>query len=182
MNNEQNSLIQLIRSIPTNSEVQKAFVKRVRESALTRDENPLSHFCVYFAGYDPYNSQVFIGHHKKADLWLFNGGHIDKGELPFETLKREAKEEWGDDVKINQSSDPSFLTITKIDNLPVQKCRSHYDIWYFIPLNKKTFNPDPELLAREFHECGWKTIGIAKELITQPQTLVALAEIEKLFK
>lgn len=73
----------------TQSPVASTFFSRIEKGQLTRDENISSHFCVYFAAYDPECKQVFIGQHKKSGLWLFNGGHIDKGETPNETLKRE---------------------------------------------------------------------------------------------
>jgi hypothetical protein len=62
-----------------NSSLTSEFVARANEGQPTIDENPISHFCVYFAGFDPETKKVFIGHHKKADQWLFNGGHIDRG-------------------------------------------------------------------------------------------------------
>lgn len=56
-----------------------------------------------------------------------------KGELPSEALIRETGEEWGNNIKLNSDYKSSFLTIAEIDNLPVQKCQRHYDIWFFIP-------------------------------------------------
>ena len=161
--------------------VKREFLKRLGKGSLTRDENPLTHFCVYFAAYDPENQQVFIGHHKKSGLWLFNGGHIDEGELPLEALEREVKEEWGENVQLDGGYTPSLLTITEIDNLAKQKCRLHYDIWYFIPLSKNSFIPDENLLEKEFHQTGWKAISEAGQLIKDINTLTALEEIQKLF-
>ena len=71
----------------------RVFEKRLLEGKLTRDENPTSHFCVYFSAFDPKSQKVFIGFHKKSRLWLFNGGHMDKGETPMEAIKREMGEE-----------------------------------------------------------------------------------------
>ncbi|MBU1104604.1 NUDIX domain-containing protein [Candidatus Parcubacteria bacterium] len=161
--------------------IKTRFSKRAEEGALTRDENPITHFCVYFAAYDPKSQQVFIGHHKKSGLWLFNGGHIDKGEMPLEALEREVREEWGKNTQLNGNYEPSLLTITEIDNPAKQKCRLHYDIWYFIPLNKDSFAPEETLLEKEFHQTGWKTVSEARQLITDTNTLLALYEIEKLF-
>jgi len=48
------------------------FLQRIEEGKITRDENPKSHFCIYFAAYDPTAKKVFIGHHKKSGFWLFN--------------------------------------------------------------------------------------------------------------
>ena len=64
----------------TSIEIIPRFLERFSMGNLTRDEDNKSHFCAYFAAYDPNAKEVFIGHHKKSGLWLFNGGHIDKDE------------------------------------------------------------------------------------------------------
>jgi len=58
-------------------EVAVKFRQRLKEGKLTKNENPESHFCAYFAACDFKAEQLFIGHHIKSGLWLFNGGHID---------------------------------------------------------------------------------------------------------
>ena len=116
--------------------------------------------------------KVFIGHHKKSGLWLFNGGHMDKGETPEESLDREMGEEWGVKIKLEIIGEPKLLTITPINNPTKQKCTSHYDIWYFVPLSEADFKPDQDLLATEFHTTGWKTIDEARALITDQATLL----------
>ena len=47
------------------------------------------------AGYIYYNDKVLLVHHKKLDLWLPVGGHIEPNETPDEALHREVKEEVG---------------------------------------------------------------------------------------
>lgn len=170
---------QIISMFP-DSTVFEEFSNRVNKGQLTRDENPISHSCVYFAGYDKNTKKVFIGHHKKSGLWLFNGGHIDKGETPEEAVDREISEEWG--VKISQESigNPKLLTVAPIDN-PNKKCRTHFDIWYFVSLSEKNFKPDQTLLETEFFTSGWKTIDEAKELMKEDANLLAIDTIEKLF-
>lgn len=162
------------------SNIAPEFASRVKEGQLTRDENTFSHFCVYFAAYDPDSKDVYIGHHKKSGLWLFNGGHIDKGETPDEALEREIGEEWGVEIDLKGVGEPKLLTITPINN-PKVKCTRHYDIWYFVPVSKTGFAPDKEKLDTEFHTTGWKDIEEAKVLVTDLNTLKALSEFEKLF-
>jgi len=154
------------------------FLERLSQSKLTRDEDPKSHFCAYFAAFDPEAKQVFIGHHKKSGFWLFNGGHIDKGELLSETLIREIGEEWGLDGSDFEIKPPALLTITEIDNATKQPCNVHYDFWCFIPADKDNFKPVESKLLEEFHEAGWKNLEKARSLVKDKNTLLAIDFIE----
>src|SRR4030042_3253839 len=111
-----NQLKKLIESTKAKAADRREFLRQAEEGRFTRDENPKTHFCVYFAGYCPESRQVFIGLHKKSGLWLFNGGHLGRGEFPDEALVREIKEEWGDKVKLSGKFEPQLLTVTKIEN------------------------------------------------------------------
>ncbi len=46
------------------------------------------------------NDKVLLIHHKKLDMWLPPGGHIDENELPCEAAIREFKEETGLDIEL----------------------------------------------------------------------------------
>lgn len=43
--------------------------------------------------------KVLLMDHKKAELWLPPGGHVEPGENPRETVRREAKEKLGIDAE-----------------------------------------------------------------------------------
>ena len=155
------------------------FLQRIDKGNITRDEDPKSHFCVYFAAYDLKQKQLFMGHHKKSGLWLFNGGHIDKGETSIEAVEREIEEEWGIKMQVSSIKDPRLLTITKIDNPTKQTCKTHYDIWYFFSVNKDKFFPSKENLSVEFYNVEWMTSAEAKCIVTEPNTLKAIKFLEE---
>lgn len=146
-------------------EMAQKFLERLGQGNLTIDENPQSHFCTYFAAYDPKAKQIFIGHHKKSGLWLVNGGHIDEGETLRETLKREIDEEWGLKYEDFDIGEPQLLTITEIYNPEKQPCRAHYDVWHFVLTDKNTFNPDKNKLIEEFYENRWIGLEEARRLL-----------------
>ncbi|MBI5356783.1 NUDIX domain-containing protein [Candidatus Collierbacteria bacterium] len=156
----------------------KKFLRRIGEGKLTRDENPATHFGVYFAGFDPEVKEVFVGLHKKSDLWLFNGGHIDRGESLGETLAREMGEEWGFVHSAAKALESSLLTITEITS-DRQICRRHYDIWYFAPVDKTSFSPDESKLKQEFHQIKWAAFPEARKIITDSNTLTAVDAMKK---
>ncbi len=54
-------------------------------------------------GYVIKNGKILLMHHKKLDLWLPPGGHMEQNELPEESLKREIKEETGLEVSIDNT-------------------------------------------------------------------------------
>jgi 8-oxo-dGTP diphosphatase len=167
---------EVVALLPDSENISRKFFARSAEGNLTRDENPASHFCIYFFPYNPETKRVFVVHHKKSGLWISPGGHIDKGEMLFETLEREMKEELGVDYRASIDLTPFLLTITPIENR-VQPCKAHYDIWYAISTDGNDFNIDP----REFHETRWLTIAEARKLVTDPPNLEALAKIEEMF-
>lgn len=146
------------------------FQQRIGEGKLTRKDNKKSHFCVYFLPFNPKTQKVFIVHHKKANLWVSTGGHIEKGESVSEALGREVKEELGLTLNKNQIQAPFLFTVTDIDN-PPQICRVHFDIWYLIQADGRAFKVD----FLEFYESRWVTLNQARKLVTDPNNLKAFS-------
>jgi len=55
-----------------------------------------------------HNNKVLLIYHKKLDVWLYPGGHVEENENPDETLIREVKEETGLNVEIVSNKDESL--------------------------------------------------------------------------
>ncbi len=70
-------------------------------------DQPPRHLVSYFALVD--GDQVLLVDHVKAELWLPTGGHVEAGEHPRDTVRREAREELGIDA-VFLTDGPLFLT------------------------------------------------------------------------
>jgi 8-oxo-dGTP pyrophosphatase MutT (NUDIX family) len=177
----QQLLLELVTQTPAAPETKSQFIARLGEGYVSRDENPHSHFCVYFAALDPVREQVFIGHHRKSGLWLFNGGHLDRDEDAHTALRREIQEEWGVSIPKLAAVRPSLLTTTNIENPQKQTCKKHFDIWFFIQLDRLHFSPKEHLLTAEFYTWGWRSIDEASRLMKDPASITALRYSKQLF-
>jgi 8-oxo-dGTP pyrophosphatase MutT (NUDIX family) len=153
---------------------QASYVQRITQGAFSRDENPESHFCVYFLPYNKAKREVFIIHHKKSGLWLSPGGHIDKGENTHTTLNREIAEELGVKNFFTVAPTPFLITITPIEK-PSRSCKIHFDVWYLMKTDGSNFAVDP----REFHTTRWLSIEDAKKVATNAPNIRAFEEVEK---
>lgn len=173
-------LSQLLATDICSPAVAEQYRQFIESQQITRDNNDRAHYCVYFAPFDPTAQQVFIGYHKKAGQWLFNGGHVDDGEAIADTLIREIGEEWGLSVDISPFQQPQLLTITEIDNPTKQTCRRHYDIWCFVSVDQATFMPDQDRLSEEFKQVQWLSIPEARQFVTDPATQEALTIMSSL--
>ncbi len=104
-------------------------------------------------GYVIHDEKILLIHHKKLDLWLPVGGHIDENETPDEALLREIREEVGLEVKILNQTDIPFegnmkkhLAIPFYANVHSVGDHDHCCLFYVCkPLN-------PENLQIDFNE------------------------------
>ena len=48
-------------------------------------------------------TKVLMIHHKKLNVWVIPGGHLEPNEFPLEGALREVREETGVDIKFNDS-------------------------------------------------------------------------------
>src|SRR3989338_5440836 len=108
-------------------------LKRIEKSKkLLKQEGVRDHFSSLFVPVNIRERKIFLVHHKKAGSWIPPGGHIDSGEMPVQTVKREFHEELGftlTNEKIQLFSASTY--VLKKDPF----CKIHYDIWYLVYVN-----------------------------------------------
>lgn len=119
---------------------------------IKKPATPETHLVSYFVISSHNMDQILLVDHKKAELWLPPGGHVDPDEDPKETVIREAKEELSIEADFF-SDEPIFLTVTKT----VGNVTSHTDVslWYMLkgdPYQPLDYDPD------EFHQICWFAI------------------------
>ena len=102
--------------------------------------------------------KILLIQHKKLDLWLPVGGHIEQNETPDEALLREIKEETGINVEIlNQSDIPLNGNIKKNLKTPfyvnVHSVGDHNHCCFFYLC--KALNPEKLQINSESKNFGW---------------------------
>ncbi len=139
------------------------FLKQLNSgSGPTKQQNPQNHFCAFCIPIDIQNKTILLGHHIKADSWIPPGGHIDQGEGPLDTVRREFAEE----LQHNLISEPIELytaSIIQIDN-PKQTCKTHYDLWYLVYIDEQSFKFD----TNEFYDMKWFPLSVVDTIVTHP--------------
>ncbi|HLL60458.1 MAG TPA: NUDIX domain-containing protein [Candidatus Nitrosocosmicus sp.] len=167
-------ILEYLKTSTIDSEDRKRYEKRIQSDLLTRQENSFSHFCSMFIPYDEANRKVLLVHHKKAQSWVFPGGHMEYGESPTETALREATEELGLRKKDVHLEGPISLQVCDINN-PVQICREHFDLFFILYVNLHNVKVD----RVEVFNSAWITVEDAGSIITLNYYKKALKRFKK---
>lgn len=121
----------------------------------TRPVAPAKHLVSYFLLVDPAAGAVLLGDHLKSGLWLPSGGHVEPGEHPVETVRRECVEELGVRARFLPAvgERPLLLTVTETR---AERPDQHTDVslWFALEhARQEPLAPDP----REYALVRWWT-------------------------
>lgn len=116
---------------------------------MQKPDIPNKHLVSYFVLFDEVASKILLVDHKKAELWLPTGGHVEINENPMDAVRRECFEE----LQIQADfwcEEPIFITST----VTVGLTAGHTDVslWYVLRGNhqhKYAFDTD------EFNGIKW---------------------------
>lgn len=147
-----------------------AFYTLVNNGKMVKADNPAHHCGVMAIPYNKTSKELFIVHHKKANQWIFPGGHIEKNELLETALVREMREELG--ITLPHTSFPFMFSVMPIDNKS-HTCRTHFDTWFLLSVTEVF--PD----CSEFNETKWVSIPSAFTHITHLTYLNVLKRMQK---
>jgi 8-oxo-dGTP pyrophosphatase MutT (NUDIX family) len=99
--------------------------------------------------------------HKRLDLWLPPGGHIDRDELPHEAALREVAEETGLDVTLIAETDdiesettrslpqPQHVRLADINYYDGEVGHQHVDLTFYAESDDRTITPGVEEVPPE---------------------------------
>ena len=114
---------------------------------------PSPHLVSYFLLIDRPARSVLLCDHRLSGLWLPAGGHVEPGEHPLGTVRREAAEELGVTAQLDVvfQDRPFFLTMTETVGPPATR---HVDVSLWFALAGHAGQPlQPD--QREFAQVRW---------------------------
>ncbi|MEU6137221.1 NUDIX domain-containing protein [Nocardioides sp. NPDC047086] len=121
----------------------------------TTPTEPAKHLVSYFLLVDPVSGHILLGDHRKSGLWLPSGGHVEPGENPAETVRRECVEELGVEARFHPALGPRPLLVT-ITNTRLDRPDVHTDVslWFVLAHDhREPLVPD----VREYARVRWWT-------------------------
>jgi 8-oxo-dGTP diphosphatase len=120
-----------------------------------RPRTPSPHLVAYVLLRDDQDGSVLLVDHITAGLWLPAGGHVEPGEHPVETVRREVAEELGvSAVFFPQPGErPFFLTVTETVGTLEQR-HTDVSLWFVLTSSREqVLAPD----LGEFRRIRWWT-------------------------
>ena len=141
---------------------------------------PDKHLVAYFLLVDPVDGSVFLVHHRKAGLWLPTGGHVEVGEDPADTVRRESPEELGVPARFGTDTPrPLFVTVTGTVG-DVRARHTDVSLWY--PVLGSRSEP-LRIDDREFLTARWwsrEQVDAADPRVLEPHLPRFLAKLARL--
>jgi 8-oxo-dGTP diphosphatase len=118
-----------------------------------KPRTPSPHLVSYFLLIDRPAASVLLCDHRLSGLWLPTGGHVEPGEHPADTARREVVEELGVTAEFDPEfgEQPFFLTMAETAGPPALR---HVDVSFWFALAGRAgqrLDPDP----REFAGVRW---------------------------
>ena len=151
----------LVASIVPTDELERAHQADVLEwlestHDIYRRQKPATlpkHLVSYAVLLDPRDASVFLVEHRRAGLRLPPGGHVEPGEDPADTVRREAMEELGIQADFSVTGPvPVFVTVTR--TVGFDNGHADVSLWFAISGSKRSpIKLDP----REFTGGRWWT-------------------------
>jgi len=140
---------------------------------------PDPHLVSYFLLTDHQHDIVLLADHRKAGLWLPTGGHVEAGEHPAVTVRREAREELGIEAKFSPVTGDRPLFVTVTETAPSAGRHTDVSLWYVLTFcMSQPLTPD----TGEFRSARWWTreqIALAGPAVFDPHMGRMLSKLDQ---
>lgn len=121
--------------------------------------------------------KVLLVYHEEYKLWQLPQGGVDNGELPEETIRREAIEELGESFTANMTNDLKFIGRDRVEFRPEKynvrdlksdsgeqlEMRGKEYLFFAVPITKYELNEKES----EFSQHEWHTFASAQQRIEE---------------
>jgi 8-oxo-dGTP diphosphatase len=140
---------------------------------------PDPHLVSYFLLIDHHQDAVLLVDQRKAGLWLPTGRHVEPGEHPVATVRREAREELGLAAEFSPVAGdrPMFVTVTETSTAAGR--HTDVSLWYVLAGGTgQPMTPDPG----EFRAARWWTraqLGRADPALFDPHLTRMLGKFDR---
>lgn len=131
---------------------------------------PPKHLVAYFPVVD--GGHILLVDHRNAGLWLPNGGHVEPGEDPRQTVVRELREELGLTLALADVPAPLLVTVTQT----VGATAGHTDVSLWYPV-RRSRQEAMVVDTTEFHGVRWVPFAEAARLPSDPYLACFLAKL-----
>lgn len=160
MNDGRGAVIDLVRSVEPADELERThrgvvldWLDGDQPIYRTAPDVPDPHLVSYFVVVDPTCTELLLGAHRKAGLWLPTGGHVHENEHPWHTVERECAEE----LRLAATPldtlgrQPLFLTVNRTRG---RGPHTDVSLWFVLAADKDVVTWFDEA---EFSELRWFT-------------------------
>jgi 8-oxo-dGTP diphosphatase len=115
---------------------------------------PDPHLVSYFLLIDHHQDAILLVDHRKAGLWLPSGGHVEPGEHPAATVRREAREELGIEAEFSPVTGGRPMSVTVTETSRAAGRHTDVSLWHVLTRGiGQPLAPDPG----EFRAARWWT-------------------------
>ncbi|OQY36543.1 MAG: hypothetical protein B6229_09805 [Spirochaetaceae bacterium 4572_7] len=111
-------------------------------------------------------TKTLLTHHKKLNIWIPTGGHLNSGETPLEAAIREGYEETGLKLKLH-SKHIFYLAIHDIPKYLETPAHKHYDFTYMFTTSDNT----DFIVSDESHSLKWVPLNQLEEYSKEDNVL-----------
>jgi 8-oxo-dGTP diphosphatase len=167
----------LVSSINPYDELEKNHIENICEwissgenvFRIEKDAIPPKHIVSYTLIIDPSREKVLLFDHKKSQLMLPSGGHVEINEMPLLAAKRELKEELGLNLEIysldnKRTEVPFFVTVTQ--TVGINQPHTDVSLWYLFKEDSTKFiRLDGNEYHKEFDNFHWLSFD---EILSSP--------------